>query len=64
MKNDNPLKDVSSPHEHSLRWAIDMIYYLINSVCSNFSGNFVTDIYQACGSILLNMIHNLGFRGQ
>jgi hypothetical protein len=36
MKDDNSLKDVSSPI-NSLRWANDMVYYLVNSVCSNFS---------------------------
>jgi hypothetical protein len=37
MKNDNTLKDVSSPHECNLRWANDMFCYPVNSVCSNFS---------------------------
>jgi hypothetical protein len=44
MKNDDPFKDVSTPQEHSVRWANDMVCYLVNSVCSDFRENFVTDI--------------------
>jgi hypothetical protein len=44
MKNDDPFKDVSTPHECSLRWSNDMVCYLVNSVCSDFHEDFVTDI--------------------